>query len=571
MLILGLCCYHHDSSACLIADGKLVTYIEEERLSRVKHTSAFPAMAIRRCLEEAGATIADVDRAAYFWVPWKGVGRRLMNLKLWVPRTVRRKQGRYDRFGKMAQVPLQLRRELGYRGRFHFIDHYLAHAAASYFLSPYDGAATLILDGNGEVHTSWAGEGIGSRLDEAYRHHFPNSLGRVYGFTTDYLGYSEHSEEGKVMAMAAMGDPDHYLDRFRKIVQLRPEGRFQVEPGYFNHHIEHRVLTTQRFIEEFGPRRHRSAPLEQRHYDIAAALQRVTEEAVLHQCRHLAQSTGQRHLCLGGGVALNCAMNGRIAAEGLFDEVFIPPPAGDAGAALGAALYVHHEMLGGPRTDPLLHPYWGPSYDSAACQRAVAQRRIPYRVSDDPCADAAQWIADGKVVGWFQGGMEMGPRALGARSIVADPRDPKSCDRINAKVKNREVYQPFAPAVLEERCNEVFDCSQPSPFMLMAFQAQPEARERIPAVCHLDGSGRVQSVGEHANPRYRRLIEEFDKLTGVPVVLNTSFNRRGEPIVCSPVHALDCFLESEMDALVLEDVLLIKNENGKVVAEDRDA
>jgi len=554
MLILGLCCHHHDSSACLVSDGQLIAYAEEERLDRKKYSADFPRRAIEACLRQAGVSISDVDRAAYFWVPWKGIGSRLGNLRLWLPRTMSM-PSRYGRFQRMLAVPLQLRREHGFKGRFHFVDHYLCHAAASFHLSPFDRAAVLILDGNGEVHTSWAGFGSGTRLNEQYREKFPNSLGRVYGHTTDHLGFRKHQEEGKVMALAAMGDVARFGPRFRQVVRPMPGGRFQVDPAYFDHHIDERAVTTDRFAAEFSAPRTPGEPLEQRHHDLAAALQAVTEETVLHVARHLADVTGSPNLCLGGGVALNCAMNGRVAREGIFREVFIPPPAGDAGAAIGAALHVHHQLGGGP-TPALLHPYWGPGYSSQECRAAVRRRGLEHEVSPDPSAAAARLVADGNVVGWFQGRMEMGPRALGARSIVADPRDLKSCDRVNDRVKNREPYRPFAPAVLEERCEELFQCTQASPFMLMAFHAQPDARDRIPAVCHVDGTGRVQTVGEHAHPRWRRLIEQFDRLTGVPAVLNTSFNRGGEPIVCTPDDALDCFLGSRMDVLVLDDLIV---------------
>lgn len=558
MLILGLCCHHHDSSACLVDDGRLVAYVEEERLARVKYTHAFPALAIRECLATAGAELSDVDRGAFFWVPWKGVPSRLANVRLWWPRRLALPR-RYGRLHHMLSVPRVLRK-MGFRGQFHFVDHYLAHAAISFLMSPYDRAAVLALDGNGEIHTSWAGLGEGEHLTEFFRETFPCSLGRVYGFTTEHLGFNEHMEEGKVMALAAFGDPERYGSALRRIVRCRPGGRFEVLPGYFDHHMEHLELTTGRFASAFGPPRNRHDPIEQRHYDLAAALQVVTEETVLHILEHLHDRTGADRLCLGGGVALNCAMNGRLAREGPFDEIFIPPPVGDGGTSLGAALHVHQTLLGGRRPEPLTHAYWGPSYDSAACRAAADRRGLSYRVSETPALDAAKMVADGKVVGWFQGRIEMGPRALGARSIVADPRDPRSMDRVNEQVKHREPYRPFAPSVLAERADELFETTQESPFMLMAFHARPSARDRIPAVCHVDGTGRVQSVGPDAQPRWRELIEEFHRISGVPAVLNTSFNRNGEPIVCTPDNALDCFTGSRMDALVLEDLVFVRDE-----------
>jgi len=554
MLILGLCCHHHDSSAGLLDDGRLVAYIEQERLSRVKHTQEFPGDAIRECLSIAGAELSDVDRAAFFWIPWKGVPSRLAHPRLWWPRSLRSAR-RAGRFHRMLSVPLELRR-MGFRGRFHFVDHYLAHAAISYLLSPFDRAAILVLDGNGEIHTSWSGMGEGGDLTEFFRERFPCSLGRVYGFTTVHLGYREHQEEGKVMALAAFGDPSRFGPTLRRIVRLRPGGRFEVERGYFDHHLEHSRLTTPKFEAAFGPHRERSDPIEQRHYDLAAALQVVTEETVRHIAHHLHERTGLTDLSLGGGVALNCSMNGRLAREGPFERIFVPPPAGDTGMALGAALHVHRALVGGRRPEALTHAYWGPSYDSEECLTAVERRNLPYRRSETPAADAARLVADGNVVGWFQGRMEMGPRALGARSIVADPRDPASCDRVNERVKHREPYRPFAPSVLAERASDLFEIGQDSPFMLMACHSHPEARERIPAVCHVDGTGRIQTVGPNAQPRWRQLIEEFDRITGVPVVLNTSFNRNREPIVCSPDDALDCFCGSRMDALVLDDLVL---------------
>jgi len=569
MLVLGLCCHHHDSSACLLNDGELVAYVEEERLARVKYTHAFPVNAIRECLAIAGAELADVERAGFFWVPWKGIPSRLAAVRLWWPRSTEMPR-RYGRFRQMLGVPLVLRR-MGFRGQFHFVDHYLAHAAISYLLSPFDRAAILVLDGNGEIHTSWAGAGEGADLTEFFRVRFPCSLGRVYGFTTVHLGYNEHQEEGKVMALAALGDPERFTPIFRRIVRCRPGGRFEIAPGYFDHHIEHRKLTTPRFTDVFGPPRGRHDPFEQRHYDLAAALQIVTEETVLHMVRHLHDRTGAKNLSLGGGVALNCAMNGRLAREGPFEQLYIPPPAGDAGAALGAALHVHRTLLGGRRPEPLTHAYWGPSYSSAACRAAVERRGLPYRRSETPAADAARLVADGKVVGWFQGRIEMGPRALGARSIVADPRDKASADRVNDQVKHREPYRPFAPSVLAEHAHELFDTTQDSPFMLMAYHCRPAMQDRIPAVCHVDGTGRVQSVGPEAHPRWRQLLEAFHEISGVPAVLNTSFNRNGEPIVCSPDDALDCFTGSRMDALVLDDLVLTRAGDGDATGQDAES
>ena len=564
MLILGLSCYHHDSSACVLADGQLVAYVEEERLNREKHSSAFPRLAIAECLRQAGITARELDHAGFFWVPWKGIRRRLAQPDLWLPRSME-VPSRYGRLPRMLAVPRLLRREFGFRGRFHFVDHYAAHAAVSFLLSPFDRAAVLILDGNGEIHTSWAGLGKGSDLREYHRQALPHSLGRIYGFTTEHLGFLENCDEGKVMAMAAFGDVARFGDDFRSLIQLLPGGRFGVTPEYFDQHVEHKKPTTARFESTFGPRRRPDEPLAQEHFDLAAALQAVTEEAVLHVARDLADRTGARALCLGGGVALNCSANGRVASDGPFEELFVPPPAGDAGTALGAALHVYHDRVGGERIAPLGHAGFGPAYGPDACRGAALRREMPFRISADPAADAARMVTDGKIVGWFQGRMEMGPRALGARSIVADPRDPAAPERINDKVKHREPFRPFAPSVLAEHCSEYFEFEGSSPFMLLAVQTRGAVRDRIPAVCHEDGSARIQTVGQELPP-WRRLIERFDAITGVPMVLNTSFNRNGEPIVCTPDDALECFAASGLDALVLEDLVLERDGSGNLIS-----
>jgi carbamoyltransferase len=376
---------------------------------------------------------------------------------------------------------------------------------------------------------------------------------------TEYLGFKPWSGEGKVMGLAAYGDPQRYLGQFRRMIHPTEDGGFAVDMSYFRYHVRFwREWVSQKFIAEFGPPRVPESAMDQRFMDMAAALQAVTEEIGLHVANHLQERTGEKNLCLAGGVALNCVMNGRILRESRFTDVFVQPMANDAGTSLGAALHVYHVKLGHPRVAPLHDIYLGPEFASGDFEKALARHPVRWHRSEDPAREVARLLADGKIIGWFQGRMEVGPRALGNRSILADPRRPEMKDVINARVKHREGFRPFAPSVLEEKAGEYFERSYTSPYMILNFEVRPEKRDVIPSVTHVDGTARVQTVARAVNPLYYRLIAEFESLTGVPVLLNTSFNVRGEPIVHTPDDAIRCFLATDMDRLVLGDHIVEK-------------
>jgi carbamoyltransferase len=568
VVVLGIDHNNHDSAASLLVDGKVVAVAEEERFLRKKHAGDIPVHATRFCLEYAGLKPRDVDHVAFFYDPYLVMRKRVTLFARYFPQSlalVRDVTLPAARILKMFLGESRLlRRELfqddpGCRFQFHYVEHHRAHAASALMLSPYDSAAILSIDGTGEWATTWMGHGRGTRLDLLREVHFPHSIGLVYSAVTKFLGFRPWSGEGKVMGLAAYGDPERYLPLFREIVQLRPDGDFRVDMRYFRYHIRYwREWVSQRFEERFGAPREPESTLTQRDFDIAAALQAITEEVGLHVAGALRRLTGERRLCLAGGVALNCVMNGKILRQSGFDDVYVQPMANDAGTSLGAALHVYHVGLGHPRVMELRDVCLGPEFTDAEVRIALARHPLDVHRSQDVCAETAALLAEGRIVGWFQGRMEVGPRALGSRSILADPRRPEMKDVVNARVKRREGFRPFAPSVLEERAGEFFVQPYDSPFMILNFEVRPDKRDVIPAVTHVDGTARVQTVSRRDRPLYHRLLEEFGKLTGVPVLLNTSFNVRGEPIVYTPDDAIRCFLGTDMDRLVLGDWVAAK-------------
>jgi carbamoyltransferase len=437
------------------------------------------------------------------------------------------------------------------------VTHHLCHAAAAFYPSPFKEAAILTVDGYGENSSALMGRAGDGRIEVFKEIDFPHSLGSFYAAVTEYLGFRANNGEGKVMALAAFEAPA-YADDFREIIRLKPEGEFETDLTYFDYYREGPRRYTRKFVERFGPERRRDEPLKKRHFEIAASAQLVLEEAMLHMARDVYDRTNCPNLAMSGGVLLNCVANERIIRETPFEEAFIQPAAGDAGSSLGAALYVQHVIEGGAARHRMVNDFLGPEYDEAALQRSLALAGVEPDRPDDICEAAADRLAQGRFVGWFQGRMEFGPRALGARSILADPRGKTIKDRLNARVKRREPFRPFAPAVLLERCGDYFDSASPSPFMLRVYGARKDRAAEIPAVIHVDGSARVQTVDRQHNPLFCRVIEAFDRRTGVPMVLSTSFNIRGEPIVCSPEDALRCFFATDMDDLALGPYLISK-------------
>lgn len=557
MFVLGISCFYHDAAAALLSDGQLIAAAEEERFNRQKHSNVFPALAVNYCLREAGITIEDVDHIVFYEKPLPKFGRIIETVLAEWPRS-------YMLW--IRSIPLWLAtkldqrkligRELGTGKPILFCAHHMSHAASAFLPSEFDEAAILTADGVGEWTTTAWGTGRGSSISLSHEIRFPHSIGLLFSAITAYLGFRVNDAEWKVMGLAPYGRP-RYVDQFRRIVDLRPDGSFRLDLDYFAYCYSTRRMFSRRWERLFGqPARRPEADVTEFHADIAHSGQKIVEEILLGISRHVREQTGMSNICIGGGVGLNSVANWRILRESGFERIFIQPAAGDSGGALGAALYINNTVLGHPRRFVMRHACYGPSFDDgqivAMLQRVGAMARHVER-EEDLLRQVAGWIADGKVVGWFQGRMEFGPRALGSRSLVADARNPKMKEIINAKVKFREAFRPFAPSVLKEHAPEYFDmpADLDSPFMLLVPPVRPEKRAVIPAVTHQDGSGRVQTLTEDLNGRFYRLVRAFGELTGVPVVLNTSFNVRGEPIVCTPDDAYRTFVNTGIDILVL--------------------
>jgi carbamoyltransferase len=565
--ILGLNAYHGDASAALVIDGELVAAAEEERFNRLKHVAGFPTLAAAWCLEDAGLSVGDVDHVA--------IGRDpRANLRAKVLQTLGRlRNPRYvaDRMRSMSRVrgvKDDLAEALGIssgamRATFHNIEHHQAHAASAFFVSPFDEAAVLTVDGFGDFASALVAVGRGSRIEVLDRVTFPHSLGIYYTAVTQWLGFPKYGDEGKVMGLAPYGEPDVHRAQMRDLVKLNGD-LFELNLDYFTHHDRGVDMTwtegppsigrvfSPRLEEVFGPAREPTGELTKHHEDVAGALQAVLEDAYLHVVTATQRRTGSTNLCLAGGVALNAVANGRIRRETPFDGLYIQPAAGDSGIAVGAAYHVWHQELGRERSFVMDHAYTGPAYSDARCGRALRAAGLESELLDDDALFrlVAERIAAGDVVGWFQGRMEFGPRALGNRSIVTDPRRHDMKDILNARIKHREPFRPFAPSILAERTGDWYEQDYTSPFMILVYKTKADKRDKIPAVNHVDDTGRLQTVERHVNPRYYRLIEEFEKLTGVPVLLNTSFNEN-EPIVMTPEHAVDTFQKTHMDVLAL--------------------
>ena len=603
MNIIGISAYYHDSAACLIRDGNVVCAVQEERFSRKKHDSRFPALAVKACLEKGDISAEQLDYVAFYDKPFLKFERLLQTYLAYAPLGIR---------SFLKAMPLWIKKklwikdliknELGYEGPVIFPEHHESHAASAFFPSPYRHAAFLTLDGVGEWTTTSFGTAADNRVEIDYEIYFPHSLGLLYSAFTYYTGFKVNSGEYKVMGLAPYGEPI-YKDRILEhLIDLKEDGSYKLDMHYFNY-CAGLTMTNERFHSLFGgPPRTPESDLEQRHMDLAKSIQEVTEEIVLRSVYHVHRMTGESRLCLGGGVALNCVANGRILHESPFDDIWIQPAAGDAGGALGAALFVWYQYLGNERRadnrgDLQEGSYWGPSYDDQYVEKFLQDNSIPYqKLSDEAIPETvAELIADEKVVGWFNGPMEFGPRALGSRSIIGDARSPKMQSVMNLKIKYRESFRPFAPSVLAEKVDEWFDLTpvgrdqKPSPYMLLVAPVKKDKRvktdkgknklrgidklkvqrSQIPAVTHVDHSARVQTVHKETNPMYYAIIEKFYEKTGCPVIVNTSFNVRGEPIVCTPEDAYQCFMRTEMDYLVMGHYVLDK-QNQPAWEEERD-
>ena len=557
--VLGFNAHIHDTAAALLVDGKLVAFCEEERLRREKHTTAFPERAIAFCLRQAGLAVRDLDGVAFYWRPWVGLPRRVLQTVAGLPDTlanVRRMQA--GNLRSMLTVRADFRRRFSYAGPFHHVNHYLAHAYHAAFQTPFDRALVLVVDGNGEIATTLVAKLEGESVEPVRWTPYPHSLGLLWCTVTEYLGYRQNCDEGKVMGLAPYGD-DSLVKAMERIVRYQGDGTFRLDMAWFDYHRSRRRWFSERFARVFGPPREPDEPPSDRHRAVAFALQYVTEQTVLRLIEEMMRKLKMRHLALTGGVALNCVMNGRIAASGLVDGFYVPPAAYDAGAAVGAAIWMDREIFGGGERDVRPSAFLGPDLAAQDCERALRQAGLVFEKPDDLPQRVAKLLADGKIVGWRRGRLEGGPRALGGASILADPRDPAMKDRMNHRVKHREPFRPFGPSVLAERADEVFELAgRASPYMLLAVPVREAWRERIGAVVHVDGTSRVQTVARDEQPAYWSVIHEFDKLTGAPLVLNTSFNVQGEPIVAAPDDAVRCFLGTGIDALALGDYLAVK-------------
>jgi len=573
LYILGINAYHGDASAAILHNGKLVAAAEEERFNRKKHCAGFPTLAVRYCLEAAGITATELDHVGISRDPSAHLHKKILF-------SVTRLSGLSGliaaRLANAARVR-NLREELAkaldlpavsFRAQFHNVEHHKAHMASCFLVSGFDQAAILSIDGFGDFISTMWGRGDGNRIEVLGEIEYPHSIGILYTATSQYLGFPKYGDEGKVMGLAPYGQP-RYIEQFRDMVRTESDGRFKLNLDYFLHHSDGVEMTwddgsptigrifSDKYIETFGAARNNGLPLSSREEDIAASLQARLEEVGFHILNHLYQKTGSKRLALAGGVALNSVMNGKILLNTPFEEVYVQPAAGDSGTALGVCFWIENVLLQRPRAFTMGHAYTGPEYKNGQIERVVHSSGLKHRLLGDAelTRAAARAVADGKIVGWFQGRMEFGPRALGNRSIVVDPRRQEMKEVLNARIKKREPFRPFAPSILEDRVSEYFEQTHPAPTMLMVYQIKPEKRAAIPAVTHVDGSGRLQTVSREANPLYYDLIREFDLITGVPVVLNTSFNE-DEPIVCTPDQAMDCFQRTRMDVLFLGNYMV---------------
>ncbi len=592
MHILGISCHYHDSAAALLRDGMLVAAAQEERFSRKKNDAAFPVRAIDFCLQKAGLTSKEVDYAVFYEKPFVKAERLITSVLATFPRSRRLFQDGMNLWLKeKLWIKEYIRRHLAIDpSRILFVEHHLSHAASALFCSPFSEAAILTIDGVGEWTTAtlgrgssnW-GNGLPNRIDLSRELRFPHSLGLLYSVFTAFLGFEVNEGEYKVMGMAPFGQP-RYADKIRKIAEFRDDGSLWLNPAYISFPYHTQQSFTRKFEEIFGTPRDPKArfvtaktslyddpnppaaeELKRNQYyaDLAASIQQVTEEVMIAMARQLHRETGLKKLCMAGGVALNCVANYKVLQATPFDEIYVQPAAGDAGGALGAALYTYHVLLGQPRRFVMDHAYWGKDYQNGAVAETLRREGIPFEAVEDDerlLDRVVDSLLSGKVIGWYHGPFEWGPRALGSRSIIADPRREDMKDIVNIKIKFREPFRPFAPSVLAERAAQMFslpDAAKHYPTRFMLYVA-PVTSDKVPAITHVDGSSRPQVVHREVSPRYHRLIEKFEEATSVPLVLNTSFNLKGEPIVGSPADAFNTFRRSGLDVLVLENFIVSK-------------
>jgi carbamoyltransferase len=564
MNVLGISSYYHDSAACLFRDGKLVAAVQEERFNRKKNSPDFPIRAINHCIQSSGISFGEIDYISFYEKPYLKFSRVIFD-------HIRSFPFSYIHFLRtMPQwlqdrliLPITLKKEIGFEGKTLFVKHHHSHAASTFFMSPYDEAAILIADGVGELATTSWGYGEGNNIHLSGELHYPDSLGLLYSAVTTYLGFRANSAEGTTMALASFGKPA-YLQEFKKMVKLMPDGSFRMDQSYFGFSRGSRMYSSK-FIRLLGPPRKQADPIEERHRDVAASLQAFVEEVLITAARYVYEKTGKKKLCLAGGVFLNCVANQKILDQTDFESVFIQPGAGDAGGAIGAAAYASFALLGQDRKYPLEHAYLGPSFNDDEILKAIAAKQLKYSLceEDEMILQVAEMVSNNQTVGWFQGALEFGPRALGHRSILANAANPEMVEILNHRIKHREWFRPFAPLVPEELASDYFEMKGDgtSPFMLLAPAVKQDKREVVKAITHIDGTARVQTVSSRTNPLLHKLLMTYKDKYGIPVIINTSFNLKGEPIVCTPEEAINDFLKSEMDALVLHRYILRKENN----------
>ncbi len=565
MKILGISCFYHDSAAALIDDGKLVAAAQEERFTRKKHDTSFPKNAVDYCLKEAKCTVQEINYVAFYEKPLLKFDRLLhscIDTFPWSLHAFCKSLPAY--FTERLRMQKVLKKQLGYKGEILYAKHHESHAASAFLCSPFSEAAILTVDGVGE----WTTTSYGHGKDNTFKLHkeivFPHSLGLLYSAVTGHLGFKINNDEYKVMGLAPYGKPV-YADKLAKLIDVKEDGSYSLDMSYFTYHYR-MWMTSKKFEQEFGPRRTKESKVEEHHSNLAASLQKVFEDVLFKMLRHLHKEIKCDNLVMAGGCALNSVANGKITKNTPFKNIWAQPAADDAGGALGAALWAEHCVLGRPRSFEMEHAYWGPGFTTEEIETFLKSNNIVYKTlnPEEIAAVTAKLIFENNVIGWFQGRMEWGPRALGARSILSNPCNEKMKDILNAKVKHREMFRPFAPVISEEDVHEYFDIDKDDEkFMLFVYPVRQEKRALLPAVTHVDGTGRLQTINQQQNPRYYAVIKEFEKLSNVPVLINTSFNIRGEPIVCTPKDTYRCMMGTGIDYLMIDRFLIARADNPK--------
>lgn len=575
MYILGINAYHGDSSACLVRDGNLVSALEEERIKRIKHWAGLPTEAVKFCLNYEGIGLKDIDYIAINRNPWARIYKKIWRLIL-KPKNPSFLKNRAANLGKIRSVKQDIAEALGakedIKAKVVNIEHHRSHLASSFFVSPFEKSALLSLDGFGDFCSAMVGVGQNNKMKILDTVEFPHSLGVFYTAITEYLGFLNYGDEYKVMGLSAFGKPV-YLDKMRRILKLKKNGLFEIDTSYFLHASVGVEMTwfnerpvigrlfSDKLVDLLGEPRKENEEINERFEDIAASLQTAYEEIFFHILNSLYERSGLKNIALAGGCLQNSLANGKIYQNTRFENVYIPPASHDAGGAIGAAFYFWNEVLGKKRDFQMESPFWGPEYSEERIANSISPivNQVGFNIrkldGEKLIEETAKFLADGKIVGWFQGRTEWGPRALGNRSILANPTLPNMKEILNTKIKKRESFRPFAPSILEETVGDYFEENKPAPFMEKVYVIKPEKRNVIPAVVHIDGTGRLQTVNQKDNPIYYNLIKEFSRLTGAPILLNTSFNEN-EPIVNKPEEAIDCFLRTKMDVLVLENYMI---------------